>query len=168
MCSDNTILATIYYSVDGTYRAGLGVYNSTNYQPTQELLVEETKVQYTLSATDDCATVILTPIFKSPGKIYVLHRNATGHFLMFSNYTQPRNVYTDFPCIHPDGDFFILAKSNGGDVWLRNDESGEYTFHSTIGDSSQEYASCRINNELIVLGDRRGNVHFSLYSQQET
>ena len=90
MCSDNTILATIYYPVDGTWRAGFRVYNSTNYQLTQKLLLEETGFYYTLSATDDCETVVLSPFLThSVGKIYVLHRNATGHFVMFNNYTQP-------------------------------------------------------------------------------
>jgi hypothetical protein len=136
MCSDNTILATIYDRVNGTYRAGLGVYNSTNYQFIQELLVEETNIKYTLIATDDCATVILIPFFtSSPGKIYVLHRNATGHFVMFNSYTQPRDTHTLKSCIHPDGDFFIIARFHGGDVWLKNYPTGEYAYHSTVGNT---------------------------------
>ena len=165
MCSDNTILATIFYFVDGAYRAGLRVYNSTDYQSTQELLVEETGVKYTLSATDDCETVVLTPSFTySVGKIYVLHRNATGHFVMFNNYTQPRHAHTSKSCIHPDGDFFIIARHDGSDVWLKNYQTGEYAYHSTVGNSSRNYYSCAINRELIGLGGVNGDVGFSLYN----
>ena len=163
MCNDNTILATIYYVADGA--SGFRVYNSTNYQQTQELLLEETGFSYTLSATDDCETVVLSPLYTSyVGKIYVLHRNATGHFVMFNNYTQPRDTPTSKSCIHPDGDFFIIARYYGGDVWLKNSETGEYAYHSTVGNTSQSYYSCAISRELIGLGGTSGNVGFSLYN----
>ena len=121
-------------------------------------------MQYTLSATDDCETVVLNPVFTSfTGKIYVLHRDATGHFVMFNNYTQPRDAYTSKSCIHPDGDFFIIPGYRGGDVWLKNYQTGEYAYHSTLGTTSQNYYSCAISHEMIGLGASE-NVGFSLYN----
>ena len=82
---------------------------------------------------------------------------------MLNNYTQPRYAYTYKACIHPDGDFFILARYYGADLWLRDNESGDYAYHSTIGSSLGIYRSCALSREVIVLGDYRNNVIFSLY-----
>lgn len=165
MCTDDIIIAPIYYLVDGTLRAAMRVYNtSNNYQLAQELFVEETEIAYTLIATDDCETVVLSPFYSSsPKKVYLLHRNSTGHFVIFNSYSSPRNNWTFKSCIHPDGDFFILPRKNGSDVWLRDGASGDYAYHSTIGSPLKDYRSCAISHQLIALGDTTGNVNYSLY-----
>lgn len=113
--------------------------------------------------TDDCGTVILSPYYEIGGKIYILHRNETGHFVM-SNYSSPRDDKPINPCIHPDGDFFVLPRYYGSDLWVKNHESGEYAYHSIIGSRLVNYTSCGINHDLIVLADRNNNTYFSLYN----
>ena len=160
MCSDDTIIATMSYRIDGTSKIVFRAYNSSNsYQQAQELFFEE--AAYTLVATNNCETVILSPIYSSSTKIFILHRNTTGHFVMFSNHSG--STFTRRSCIHPDGDFFILTSKNGSDVWLRNGESGDYAYHSTVGSSLENYVSCAINREMIVLTDEKSSVSFSLY-----
>jgi hypothetical protein len=54
------------------------VYEKDTFTFSQKIVLETR--EYTLAATDDCQTVVLTPINTGGGSIFIIGRNSEGKF----------------------------------------------------------------------------------------